>query len=462
MTMRKYLLASLAILCGGTIIGHAATNGAPAAASGTAKVPAIADKDVPRYLNSVQRTQWDADVQQVSDANAEITTGKRLLAIKADPSAAIKVDVDAEHKKGTTQVKEGQAKIKLANADMDKLRVVAVAKRDAVKSDAAATSAATLNVTLAQWPDVYASMCEKLYGALTDQNYKRVYLTDVYAFEEPIYVAKPGLTDQIREQFLKLDKGKNMLSGSHDWAFKLGQENGKLILSYPDRAYVQQGNTKAALIVGEVLYESHDGYAAVDLRAVDLGTMRIVANQITMLSVEPSLGKQLGLASYKSMSKRIVPTAESKAADPVVAISVNLQDPNDIFSSAKKASYSFRVGTLGHVDTLENRFGLLLLKSYLRDQQSDLNLSDQDFLSMIFSPEKPGDLSASPADVGAEWLLPDIADLSPSIELNALKLHVLGGNSNRDVGKITVERDLPKLTDPSAADLRAGGYTAGP
>jgi hypothetical protein len=176
--------------------------------------------------------------------------------------------------------------------------------------------------------------------------------------------------------------------------------------------------------------------------------------------VDPSLGKLLGLPIYKSMSGRILPTVESKAADPVTVITVNLQDPNDVMAEAKKATYAFRVGTEGHPDTLENRFGILLVKSYLSDQQKDLGLSDQDFLTMVLSPENPGDLSASPADVGAEWLLPDVSEFDASMELNSLKLHVLGNSAQHDVGKVTIERVLPRLSDPSADDLRAGGYTS--
>jgi hypothetical protein len=456
MMMRKYLLVSLAILSGGAFVG-------PTASAATAtKPPIISDRDAVHFLTPAQLDQWNTDVQQISDGNEQITEGKRLTSAKSDPLAAIKVDVTAEHQKGTAEIKEGQATVKLATIDQDKLRVIAAAKRDAIKSGAAATDAAMLTVVTAQWPDVFASMTEKVLSSLWDQNYKKIYLADVYSFEEPNYVAKPGLTDQIRQQLVTLDKGKDTFSAAHDWSFKLGQENGKLILSYPDRAYVQQGNTKAAVILGEVLYESHDGYAAVDLRAVDLDTMNIVANQIMMLSVDPSLGKLLGLASYKAMSQRLLPTADSKLTGPVTAVTVNLQDPNDVFAEAKKATYAFRVGTLGHHDTLENRIGILLLKSYLRDQQADLNTSDQDFLSMVLAPQNPGDLSASPANVGGEWQIPDISDLGPSMELDTLKLHLLDNNSDHDVGKIMIDRNLPRLTDPSAEDLRAGGYTASP
>jgi len=461
MTMRKYLLATLAILCGTAATTLAATP-ATAAASGTAaKVPIIADKDALRFLTPAQQDQWNHDVLQISDANAKIASGKRLQAIKEDPAAAIKVDVNAQHTKGAADVKEGQAMIKLANVEMDKLRVIAAAKRDAVNHGAAATDAAVLSVATAQWPDVAATMCEKLMSALWDQGYKHIYFADVYAFQEPAYVTKPDLAEQVRQQMAKLDKGKNTFTAQHDWSFKLATDNGKLFVSFPDRAYLQQGNTKAAVILGEVIYESHDGYAAVDLRAVDLASMHIVANQIMMLSVEPSLGKQLGLAIFKSMSKRIPPTPETKGAEPVTALSVKLQDPNDLMSGAKKASYAFAFGSLGHADTLENRFGILLAKSYFRDQQKDINISDQDFLVQVLPPEKPGDLAAPATDVGAQWMLPNIADLGPSMELNSLKLRLLGSSTDRDVGKLTITRDLPKLSDPSAEDLRLGGYTAG-
>lgn len=459
MTMRKYLIATLVILSGATCVGHAATS--PAVASGTSAKPTISDKEVVRYLTQVSQkdlAEWNQNVQDIADANREMQEGKKDQAAKADPNAVFKTDLTAQHAKGTQEMKEATAKLKLLNADQDRLRQIAIAKREEDKSGVAATEAATLAVTTGQWPDVYASMCDKVLGSLADQNYKQIYLAGVYAFEEPAYVAKPDLTAQVRQEILKFDKNKSF----KDSTFTLGQDDGKLIISYPDRAFVQAGNTKAALIVGEVLYESHNGYAAVDLRAVDLSNMHIVANQIMMLSVDPSLGKALGLAIYKNMSKRIAPTPDSTDVQPAKTITVHLDDPNNVIADAKKVSFAFRVGTQGHPDTLENRFAILMLKSYFRDQQGDLGLSDQDFLSMVLPPDKPGDLAASPADVGGEWLVPDVADFDANMELPPLKLHILDNNSNHEVGKISITRDLPRLDNPSADDLRAGGYTASP
>ena len=368
------------------------------------------------------------------------------------------MDVTAEHQKGAAEIKEGQATMKLATIDQDKLRVIAAAKRDAIKSGAAATDAAMLTVVTAQWPDVFASMTEKVLSSLWDQNYKKIYLADVYSFEEPNYVAKPGLTDQIRQQLVTLDKGKDTFSAAHDWSFKLGQENGKLILSYPDRAYVQQGNTKAALILGEVLYESHDGYAAVDLRAVDLDTMHIVANQIMMLSVDPSLGKLLGLASYKAMSKRILPTADSKARRPGDGDQRQSAGPQRCFCRARKKPPTPSASARWAMWTRwKTAFGILLLKSYLRDQQSDLNtFRTRTFSPWFLRPKIPVICPPARRMSAREWLLPDISDLSPSIELNTLKLHVLGGNSDRDVGKITHRSRFAEADRPIGGRLARG------
>jgi hypothetical protein len=48
------------------------------------------------------------------------------------------------------------------------------------------------------------------------------------------------------------------------------------------------------------------------------------------------------------------------------------------------------------------------------------------------------------------------------MDLPPLKLHIMEPSSNHEVGKIAITRDLPRLENPSADDLRAGGYTASP
>ncbi len=114
---------------------------------------------------------------------------------------------------------------------------------------------------------------------------------------------------------------------------------------------------------------------------------------------------------------------------------------------------------MGKADTMENRFAILMLKSYFLDQQKDLNISDVDFLTMTLPADSPATLAALPADVAGAWELPNLASLSDSMTLKPLMASDLGnGSTETEVGTVTITRDLPKLSPPSPAEMRAGGY----
>ena len=155
-------------------------------------------------------------------------------------------------------------------------------------------------------------------------------------------------------------------------------------------------------------------------------------------------------------------STRSRAANApalATAINVNLQDPNDVLAAFKTPAYVFRLATSGHATTLENRFAALMVKSYFLDQQPNVAISDQDFLSMALPKDDGVDATASPADVNTAWLLPNVPDLNvASIDLDALTAQDLNKNASVKIGKITIQRTLPKLSLPSAQELRAAGY----
>jgi hypothetical protein len=464
--MRKYLTLVLAGCCGCTLVGQAAQ--APAA-------PAISDADAVRYLSGDDLAAWNAAAKKIADGQSEVDDGKLFQASVAGPNDVDKTDLADTHKKGDDMVKAGTALIKDGKATEDKLRKIAIAKRDEEHKQIAATAAADFTAAAGQWPEAIQSMSAKLLGRLWDQQYTRIYFGGVFAFEEPAYVAKPDLSAQLRDQLRLLDTQKKTVEYPSADSLKVAQENGKLIVDYPERATNLQNGAKAALIIGEVLYETRDGYAAFSLRAVDLSNLHIVASQVMMLSVEPATAKLLGLPAFRVMARREAPPAPALGADgkpvdassggnsppaaPPVAISVNLQDPNDTLASFKNSNYVFRLATSGHAKTLENRFAALMVKGYFVDQQPGISISDQDFLALALPADADGDAAASAADVNTAWVLPNVSDLNvPSIEIAPLVARDLQNNAQVNIGKLTIERTLPKLSIPSAEELRAAGY----
>jgi len=372
------------------------------------------------------------------------------------------------------------------------LRKKAQDNKAAFIDEQAKLAATNLQVSTAQWPEAVATMSDQLLTALKTLNVKRVYLAGVYAFEEPKYSANAELTDKVRKQLALLDKEGRLFDPKNIPDYKLTQEAGKLVLTSAGRT-VTPPTSKTAIIVGEVLYEAQGqgkGYATVSLRAVDLSNFRVLANQVMMLSVEPTLGKLLDLPKLKVPAKREAPvTATSTAAAsagsastsaasttaastttstastqpaaeaPPLAVMVNLKDDGNYLGKAKKSSGSYGFTTAGPADTLANRFAILMLKSYFLDKQTDVKISDEDFLKMVLPAfDKPVDQATLPTDVSGLWVAPNVAALSEAIGLNPLKVRELSGGEV-NVGPVEMKRDLPKLSLPSATDLRDGGYT---
>lgn len=429
-----------------------------------AAAPAIADDDVPRYLDAQQLTQWNDAQKKLKDATAKLEEGNKLVKEVQDPASLVKLDLEKDHAKGSAMVKDATQARNDANRTITTLRRAAIENRNKTTANAKATAALTYTMATAQWPEAVATMTKGLLAGLSDLKYKHVYAAGVYSFgKDGKYTARPALTAQVAAQLSQQDKNK-VFATSPDDAFKLGLDNGKLVFSYPDRA--ANGAAKSAAVFGEVLFEPRSGYAAVSLRAVDLATMRIVASQSMMLSVEPSLAKMIGLAAYDVPSKRILSATgdkaksdDSDASAPAPAVKVNLQDPDDVLGKAAKANSAFGVATAGHNDALANRFAILAFKSYLADQRKDLQTSDVDFLALAVPMDKPGAAPTVPAGLVGVWMLPNVDDLSATtLTLDPVKAHDLAANSDLTVGTLTIERNLPKLTYPSTDELKAGGY----
>jgi hypothetical protein len=465
-------IISLLILCGGGALLLAPALPAQSGAGSTASTPSLPDDTLYRYLTQPQRDQWDAAKQSISDANDKIQNGNFLLSRQLDPTSSIDTGVAQAHIDGKKMVTDGNAAIKAANKILAALRIQALANYNNVHQAAQAEAGAIYSTATTQWPDAAQDMSDKVLNALWTQGYQRIYLAGIYAYATPKYALKADLTSRVSQNLASTDADKKTFVANHDWTFHLGQDGSSLIIDYPDRAAVQQGGVKAAMIVGELLVEPVTGYAAYSLRAVDLSNWHIVANETRMLSVEPTLGKLLGLPAYRVPSMRILPAAAAPAlaanatAAPAAAptgssgsVTVSLQDPNGIFLGFKQAArpYIFRVAD--GTNTIENRFATLAFKAYLSSQTS-LIVTDYDFLRLALTPESGVDLTSPGAGAAnVAWLLGNVADFSsPTLDL-VLQAENLASKADVNVGKIEIQRTLPKLSAPSVEDLKAGGYS---
>ncbi len=422
----------------------------------------VPDAEIPRYLNPQQVTQWNDAQKKLTQANADLIKGQKLASESADAGGLVKQDVTADHAKGAAMVKDATTAKNDATRTITTLRRTALENHNKSRTQSQVTADLTLTVPTGQWQEAAGLLSKNLFTSLNDLKYKHIYLAGVYSLEKDgKYAAKPDLAASVRQELTANDKNK-ILAPKGEGNFKLGQDAGKLFVSYPERAAEQNGAAKSAMVVGEVLFDSRSGYAAVSLRAVDLATMRIVANQVMLLSVEPTLGKMLGLSVVQVPSKRITPVAVDKTAkdkeEETPAASVNLLDPNDFLSKAKQLKTSLGITTAGRPDSLANRFAILMLKSYFVSEHKDLKTSDIDFLTLALPDEKPDVTATVPADLSGVWLLPNADELSSNMVLDPVKARDLGAASDTAVGKLTIARNLPKLTLPSTEELKAGGY----
>jgi len=492
--MRKFITLLLAGSCGWVLAAQAAD--APAATTGNATASAqtatsIPDNQVPRYLSSAQRAQWEDAQKKVIEGNGMIKDGQ-FLQIKPDAGAVIldPAALAASQKQGKQEQTDGEKMVRDANAVLATLRNAALQNYNKAPVEVKNTAPANYTMPLGQWPDVIQGMSEKIYGALAADGYKRVYLASVYNFDEPRYSPKFEAAEQIRQIFINLDRGKGIFVPQHDWSFRIGLQSGNLTLTYPDRAANEKSGLRSAMVLGEILYESN-GFATFSLRAVDLDNWRIIANQTMFLSVEPVLGKSLGLLAFQVLSRHEAPpapaapapaapaatsapattapsatmatAAPSPASTPASAITIALQDTNNGLTEYRDAPRDFilRFTNTGGA-TLENRAATVALKSYLRDQIPGLMLNDYDFLVLALSSDAPSSATPSAAQANTIWQLASVIDLDTSpLEIGLKSRNVPGGTTDTDIGKIVIGRTLPKLTRPLPEELSAAGYSIG-
>jgi hypothetical protein len=429
--------------------------------------PALSDTEVLHYLSYSQRQQWDDAQKKITDGQSMIDNGNWLLQTKQPPDSPDLHVADA-HAAGKQQVADGTASMVAGQQVLATLRHAA--QLAAVNSKSVSV-ANTFQIVLpsAQWPDVVQHMSDALMKSLWAANYTQIYLSDVFSYDKTIYEAKPDLTDEVRDALmqsdalLQSDANHRTLIPSAGSNIKLMRQNGALAIDYPDRA--STSNTRCALVVGEILNIADTGYVYFSLRAVDIVTGKILHNELVLLSIEPELGKGLGLVAFQVPSARITP-ATGNATVPAPdngSVTITLQDTSGILSSFNNAAhpYVFRADTAGSIDTPENRVAMLLAKSILL-KKPNLTVTDYDFLAQALPADNPGDRAVSPANVNAVWVVSNLHDLeSPSSTLG-LKARSLASSAEVNVGKFSIVSALKPLTPPSPDQLTAAGYLLAP
>jgi hypothetical protein len=468
----KFMLASL---CGLTLPALPVLAQSAAAPAKAPAAPVLTDAEVPRYLTFAQHIQWDAAQKQVTDGQSMIDNGNWLLGRTQAKDDTVDSGIKEAHAAGQTQVTDGTAMLAQGQQALDALRQIAQ-KASVVAQAVAAAGKLQLVLPVAQWPDVYQRMSGDLMKSLWAAGYTQIYLDDVYSFEKTQYVSKPALTEQVREALVLADGNRSTLVPQAAASIKVTHLGDNLVIDFPDRSSTTQ--SQSAVVVGEMI-ETANGYAYFSLRAVDLASGKILHNELALLSVEPTLGKALGLVAYQVPAERVVPAATpvvpagpaTPAVNPLVpaapapavadtgSATITLLDNNGILATFKAAPhpYTFRADSDGTNNTLENRLALLFLKSLLTEKSS-LTVTDYDFLAEALPADNPADRLASPAGVNASWTLTNAHDLNSPTTVLMLKARNLASSNEVSVGKFVIATALKPLTPPSPDQLMAAGY----
>jgi hypothetical protein len=470
--IRYFSKFMLAALCGLSLPAIPMLAQSAATPPSAAAAPVLTDAEVPRYLTFAQHTQWDAAEKQVTDGQSMIDNGNWLLSRVQSKDDKVDSGIKEAHQAGQTQVTDGNAMLTQGQKALDALRQIA--QKSSVTAQAvAAAGKLQLVLPVAQWPDVFQHMSGDLLKSLWAANYTQIYLDDIYSFEKTQYVSKPALTEQVREALVLADGNHSTLIPQATASIKVTHLGDNLVIDFPNRSSTTP--SQSAVVVGEII-ETANGYAYFSLRAVDLATGKILHNELAVLSVEPTLGKALGLVAYQVPAERVVPaTAPAVPATPVVnplvpatpapavadtgSATITLLDNNGILATFKAAPhpYTFRTDSDGANNTQENRLALLFLKSILTEKSS-LTVTDYDFLAEALPADNPADRLVSPAGVNASWTLSNVHDLNSPTTVLLLKARNLASSNEVSVGKFVIATALKPLTPPSPDQLMAAGY----
>lgn len=358
--------------CGLQLSASEKNNDAPA--------PQLSDREVVALLSTSEVLQWEAAQEQLKAGKSQVDSGNRL--INRPPSALRRPEEVAQDRAdGKQMVTRGEQAIAAAQARLDRLRQIAIAKAQAAPDIKEEDTTINLELSPSPLSDAIPTLTETLLFDIWGQGYGRIYLDGVYAIntgdELPFFIMDSAITENLRQVISRLDGTRFTFVADPDLKFTLGLRAGHAVIDFPGRDQVMR-HYKSVLVYGELAYDPGQALALFSIRAIDLSSMRIVASELTSVYVDNEL-RNAFLNSEEPSADDAPDQIEAKA------LHVRLVEKNSFLQrlALSNTPFLFSINYIGDTSGIDCLSASMISKSILLDAK--VPLLDTDFVKTVMT-----------------------------------------------------------------------------
>lgn len=402
------------------------------AVSATTTPPQPSDAELLALLNPAERVRLNRATELLRAGRSDIESGEWLLSRKNSTTAQEGTVLDAKRseERGREMVQAGNEKIRQAEASLQELRRIALARWE--ESHQLQQQAQTpLILPPAQWKTCLDAGVSQLLETAIAKDYQRVLFGRTHLFTGAQPQAAPALDEALFLALLAKDAGRLVVVNDPRMPFSMKTEGVQSFLDFPERAQYLQ-HYKTAVFVGEVLAPPGMQQTMLSLRLVDARTLDIIAEEMDLIANSEDF---LALLPQETA---LLSKAASEVQDQ---LSLAMEDRIQFLPRLAQAPAPtrFRIEIDGVATDLETRLSLLAFKHTIL-RKSSMPLQDFDFLTLVFGQSD----KRYPAHSDALWLL----ERQPGqAALRLASVHATRG-TRLDVGTFTMERSQHEAVQP--------------
>lgn len=323
----------------------------------------LSDVQVPRYLEARDVLRWDRAVNLKREGESDVESGE-WMRTRRESTLGVKVDTTRVRQRGEERIREGREKISQAEATLAELRQLAV--KNFVRMMTVESHQYTVVIEGSNWEDFIDAAVPSLLASLWSEGYSRLFFAGAFQFRVPAgYASLENLEDELRTAFLTADDRYSLIV-TDTFRPLLVDDGDYLALRLPEGISIPDG-LNSALIVMQLVPLENGGAWVASLRGIDLGSGRIVANEIAL--VPEYVGARAG---------------ENGTAAPVASVAIEIKDEAEFLRRVERSKEDFLFSVLHRDRVNADRVSrdLLLFKTLIFSHLNSV-ISDTDFLMAI-------------------------------------------------------------------------------
>ncbi len=401
--------------------------------------PEEADAELMRYFSRAEFLEWERAQDMIQEGKSTIENGRWLM--NRQPSVfgrGNQEEVQSARRAGAERVAEGERQVKAGEKILADLRERARESKASIEAVSQPTDI-TLEIEQMELQAALNDALERLIEALEEQGRSERYLAGTFFWEAEGYLRFGQMDRKILEVLEGMETEHGVIA--EDLRFTLGARNGQLIVDFPDRDRVLPSG-KAALIVGELAFDSRERRALLAVRAIDPDNLLILASRLYALEMDTEL-KALLSGMLVVPQEESDETIEEQIPSSLEGLALFMHDSRNFIGRIKASEatdYVFVVGTNGAEQHFPTHQAVLLSVQMLKEH--GLQVSDSRFASSVFLPsaENPPGLPGRASN--AHWILVPESSRGEGRELLVVEASTRSLRENILVGELALADTL--------------------